>query len=144
MKATAVNSKMIADGLSGVLSHPVSVGADGPMLALVSLLEGEMSDVTRFNFHVEQAEGEELRLRFQEPLDRDAGPSSARLLAAAIGTCLAESFFRCLRKCGGRSSGFAADASVSIVHDEMERLHVGSVAVVFEDMHVELATEVCV
>ena len=102
-----------------------------------------MNDVTRFNFHVEQADGSELRLRFQEPLDRDVAPDSARLLAAAIGPCLAESFFRCLRKCGARSAGFAADACVSIVHDEMERLHVGSVAIVFEDVRVELATGVC-
>ena len=102
-----------------------------------------MNDVTRFNFHVEQAEGQELRLRFQEPLDRDAGPDSARLLAAAIGTCLAESFFRCLRKCGARSACFAADACVSIIQDEMERLQVGSIAVVFEDLYVELATESC-
>jgi hypothetical protein len=106
-----------------------------------------MNDVTRFNFHVEQADGSELRLRFQEPLDRDVGhdgaPDSARLLAAAIGTCLAESFFRCLRKCGARSAAFAADACVSIIQDEMERLHVGSVAIVFEDVRVELATGIC-
>lgn len=99
-----------------------------------------MNDVTRVNFHVEQADGQELRLRFQEPLDRDdSAPESAKLLAAAVGTCIAESFFRSLRKCGARSAGFAAAACVSIVSDELERLHVGSIAVVFEDVRVELA-----
>ncbi len=96
-----------------------------------------MNDVTRFNFHVEQAEGQELRLRFREPLD-DVGPDPARLLAAAVGTALAESFFRSLRDSGARTACFAADACVSIVEDDMDRLHVGSVAVVFEDVRVEL------
>lgn len=99
-----------------------------------------MNDVTRFNFHVEQENGQELRLRFQEPVDhQDVTPDSARLLAAAIGTCLADSFFRYLRQCGAHAAGFfAADACVSVVRDEMERLKVGSIAIVFEDVRVEV------
>lgn len=98
-----------------------------------------MNDVTRFNFHVEQENGQELRLRFQESVDPEVAPDSARLLAAAIGTCLADSFFRYLRQCGAHAAGFfAADACVSVVRDEMERLKVGSIAIVFEDVRVEV------
>src|SRR5581483_2592017 len=103
-----------------------------------------MNDVTRFNFHVEQENGQELRLRFQEPpvcsrTGQEVAPDSARLLAAAIGTCLADSFFRYLRQCGAHAAGFfAADACVSVVRDEMERLKVGSIAIVFEDVRVDV------
>lgn len=64
------------------------------------------------------------------PLGKDAGPNAARLLASAIGNCLAASLVFCLGKKGVKlSSGVAADVAMQIVRTPERRLRIGPVKV---------------
>ncbi len=63
------------------------------------------------------------------PLGHDAGPNPARLLAAAIGNCLAASLVFCLSKKGEKVEGLKARVHVDIVRNEKNRLRVGKVDV---------------
>lgn len=69
-----------------------------------------MGAMTEFTITVDQVEDFEFRVRFDNPqhsdltldeappLGKDAGPTAARLLAAAIGNCLSASLLMCARK----------------------------------------------
>ena len=66
--------------------------------------------MTEFTITVDQIEDFEFRVRFDHPqhagltldeappLGKDAGPTAARLLAAAIGNCLSASLLMCAKK----------------------------------------------
>jgi uncharacterized OsmC-like protein len=97
--------------------------------------------VSRFDIRVEQVDGFEFRVKFDNdafapldmdepaPLGRDVAPNAVRILAAAIGNCLAASLVFCLRRAKVRAEGVAADVSVEIARNESRRLRVGKVAV---------------
>lgn len=103
-----------------------------------------MSDpVSEFGLRIEQVDGFEFRVRFDDkehypelrldepaPLGHDRGPNPARLLAAAIGNCLAASLLFCMQRRRQALSHVAADVRVSIVRNEEKRLRIGHVAVV--------------
>jgi uncharacterized OsmC-like protein len=69
-----------------------------------------MNDNGTFSVELEQLEDFEFRVRFDSPeyadllldepapLGKDKGPNAARLVAAAVGNCLAASLVFCLRK----------------------------------------------
>lgn len=90
-----------------------------------------------FPVHVERIEGFEFRIRFDRPqypelradepppLGRDAAPNAARLLAAAVGNCLAASLLFCLRKSGAEPEALSADVQVHLVRNEAHRLRIG-------------------
>jgi uncharacterized OsmC-like protein len=96
---------------------------------------------SRFSVRVEQIEGFEFRVKFDKeqfapllldeppPLGHDAAPNAARVLAAAIGNCLAASLVFCLKKAGIAASGVSADVDVEVVRNESRRLRVGKVNV---------------
>ena len=96
---------------------------------------------SRFTIHVEQIDGFEFRVKFDKeqfapleldeppPLGHDRGPSASRVLAAAIGNCLAASLVFCLQKAKVPVSGVVADVDVETVRNEARRLRVGKVTV---------------
>lgn len=101
-----------------------------------------MSDVaSRFSVRVEQVDGFEFRVKFDKdqfeplrldeppPLGHDLAPNAARILAAAIGNCLAASLVFCLQKAKVATSGVSADVEVEIVRSETRRLRIGKVDV---------------
>jgi uncharacterized OsmC-like protein len=101
-----------------------------------------MSDaVSRFTLQVEQVEGFEFRVKFDKeqfaplrldepaPLGRDLAPNASRILAAAIGNCLAASLVFCLQKAKTEAHGVSAEVSVEIVRSETRRLRIGKVDV---------------
>lgn len=97
--------------------------------------------VAEFIVHVEQVEGFTFRVRFDReqyaeltldeppPLGRDAAPNAARILAAAIGNCLAASLLFCLQRAGAPPSGVASEVRVQLVRNERKRVRVGAVDV---------------
>jgi uncharacterized OsmC-like protein len=98
--------------------------------------------VSRFSLRVEQIDGFEFRVKFDNdafapltldeppPLGRDAAPNAARILAAAIGNCLAASLVFCLKKAHVTTAGVTADVDVEIVRSPTRRLRIGKVDVV--------------
>lgn len=64
------------------------------------------------------------------PLGKDAGPNPARLLAGAIGNCLAASLVFCLGKKGVKvERGLTARVDMAIVRTPERRLRIGHVKV---------------
>lgn len=95
-----------------------------------------------FALHLEQIDDFEFRVRFDKeqypelhmdepaPLGHDRAPNPARVLAAAIGNCLAASLLFCMKRGHHPMSGISADVQVGIVRNEKKRLRIGSVDVV--------------
>lgn len=101
-----------------------------------------MSNVaSTFSLHVEQIDGFEFRVKFDKeqfapllldepaPLGHDTAPNAARILAAAIGNCLAASLVFCLQKAKVAAPSVSADVSVELVRNEARRLRIGKVSV---------------
>ena len=94
-----------------------------------------------FSLHVEQIDGFEFRVKFDKeqfapllldepaPLGRDTAPNAARVLAAAIGSCLSASLVFCLQKAKVAAPSVSADVNVEIVRNEARRLRIGKVNV---------------
>ena len=103
--------------------------------------------VSVFSVHVEQIDGFEFRVKFDKeqfapilldeppPLGRDTAPNAARLLAAAIGNCLAASLVFCLQKTKNAAPSVSADVEVEMVRNEARRLRIGKVNVI---LHTDL------
>ncbi len=100
--------------------------------------------VSQFTLTLEQVRDYELRLHFDKPeladlivdepppLGRNAGPNPARLLAAAIASCLTASFVFCARKSRLETGPLRAEVSMEIVRNENKRLRVGRVKVTID------------
>lgn len=94
-----------------------------------------------FSIQLEHSGGYEFRVSFDKagyqplltdepaPLGKDEGPNPARLLAAAIGNCLAASLVFCLTRAGNPGVRVNATARVQLVRNERRRLRVGGVTV---------------
>jgi uncharacterized OsmC-like protein len=102
-----------------------------------------MSDiVSEFTLQVERVDGYEFRVRFDKehypemrldeppPLGHDAAPNPARVLAVAIGNCLAASLLFCMNRARKPLETISADVRMSLVRNESRRLRVGRVEVV--------------
>lgn len=63
------------------------------------------------------------------PLGDGRGPSAARVLAAAVGNCLAASALSCLRKARVEVRGLHAEVRGRLVRNEQGRLRVGRIEV---------------
>lgn len=97
--------------------------------------------VHEFAISMEQVDGYEFRVRFDKeqfeelsldepaPLGRDSAPNATRVLAAAVGNCLAASLVFCLKKSGHTLEGIRSDVRVSIVRTEQKRLRIGAIDV---------------
>ncbi len=106
---------------------------------------GAASDAAhRFTIAVEQIDGFEFRVRLDKPqyaelrldepapLGRDAAPNALRLLAAAIGSCLAASLVFCAKRRGDALTNVRAGVEVEVVRNEARRLRVGRIAVTLD------------
>lgn len=94
-----------------------------------------------FTIAIEQVKDYQFRVRFDKehyppllldeppPLGADVAPNPARILAAAIGDCLAASLLFCLRRAKVEVEGIAAEVSVGLVRNENKRLRIGAVEV---------------
>jgi uncharacterized OsmC-like protein len=97
-----------------------------------------------FSICMEQINDFEFRVKFDgpqhphllmdepEPLGHDSGPSSARVLAAAVGNCLSASFLFCTRRTGVPVTGIQTNVKVHIVRNENKRLRIGKIDVVID------------
>lgn len=98
----------------------------------------------RFTIAVEQVDGFEFRVRFDgplhaeirldepPPLGHDAAPNAVRLLAAAIGNCLAASLVFCAKRRGAALVHVRAEVVAELVRNEAKRLRVGRVTVTLD------------
>jgi uncharacterized OsmC-like protein len=100
--------------------------------------------VHEFTIAIEQVRDYEFRVRFDKanlpelvldeppPLGRDAGPNPSRILAAAIGNCLAASLLFCARKARANIESLRAQVKTQIARNEQKRLRVPRVEVTIE------------
>jgi len=98
--------------------------ADGRFEVGLTLRDG-------YAFTVDFAAGEGPPLVVDElpPLGEANGPNPARLLAAAVGSCLSASLLFCLRKSRVEVSQLRTTVSGSIVRNERGRLRIGGIRV---------------
>lgn len=97
--------------------------------------------VGEFSLRVEQLHDFEFKVSFDkehytpllldepEPLGHDKAPNPARIMAAAIGNCLAASLLFCLKKNGAEPKALTGDIRLELVRNENKRLRIGKVAV---------------
>lgn len=100
--------------------------------------------VHRFAIAVEQVDGFEFRVRFDkpryaelrldepEPLGHDTAPNAVRMLAAAVGNCLAASLVFCAKKRGAALTRVRAEVEVQVVRSASKRLRVGRIDVTLD------------
>lgn len=65
----------------------------------------------------------------QPPLGQSRGPNPARLLAAAVGSCLSASLLFCLRKSRIAVSDLRTTVDVSLARNDRGRLRIGGIRV---------------
>lgn len=63
------------------------------------------------------------------PLGQGRGPNPARLLAAAVGSCLGASLLFCLRKARAEVAGLRTTVEGTIVRNDRGRLRIGALRV---------------
>lgn len=100
---------------------------------------GAMSDpviVNEFQITVEQEEDFRFVVQFDKeqfapltldepaPLGHDTAPNAARILAAAVGNCLAASFLLCARKSRAKLGPVRADVKATLARNEQGRIRV--------------------
>lgn len=100
-----------------------------------------VTPASRFSIHVDRIDGYEFKVAFDKepfapllldeppPLGHDRAPNAARVLAAAIGNCLAASFVFCLERRKAPVGAVRADVEVEIVRNEAKRLRIGKIDV---------------
>jgi len=100
--------------------------------------------VQRFSIAVEQIDGFEFRVRLDkphcaelrldepEPLGHDTAPNAVRMLAAAVGNCLAASLVFCAKKHGAALAEVRAEVAVELVRNASKRLRVGRIDVTLD------------
>jgi organic hydroperoxide reductase OsmC/OhrA len=100
-----------------------------------------MTDETRFTISLEHVRDYEFEVHFEqdgvpdlvldepEPLGNERGPNAARILAAAVGNCLAASLLFCLRKARVEARGIETRVRGTLVRNERGRLRIGRVEV---------------
>jgi organic hydroperoxide reductase OsmC/OhrA len=94
-----------------------------------------------FQLQIERVHDFEFRVRFDRPgvpdlvveepppLGEEAGPNPARLLAAAVGSCLSASLAFCLKRAKIPIRDLTTDVSVDLELNDNKRLRVGRVSV---------------
>lgn len=99
-----------------------------------------MSDGESIRLTITQEADYEFRIRFEEtaiaelatdespPIGHDEGPSPARLLGSAIGTCLSSSLLFAMRKYKNTPGRIVARVRVDTARDERGRLRVAKIA----------------
>jgi len=97
--------------------------------------------VHEFTICIDQVRDYEFRVRFDKlnlpeltldeppPLGQGAGPDPSRILAAAIGNCLAASLLFCLRRSKVNPHSLRAEVKTQIARNEQKHLRVGRIEV---------------
>jgi hypothetical protein len=101
-----------------------------------------MTEPSSFTIHLEQEQDFDFRVRFDwpgnaellldepEPLGHRHGPNAVRLVAAAVGNCLAASLVFCLRTKFKQNAGpLRASVTGRLVRNERGRMRIGGLAV---------------
>jgi uncharacterized OsmC-like protein len=99
--------------------------------------------VSQFTISMEQVHDYEFVVRFDHPetslvaderppLGADAGPSPSRLLAAAVGNCLAASLLFCARKARLAIGPIRCEVKVRTARNENKRLRIESIEVALD------------
>lgn len=101
--------------------------ADNGFVVTLALREGYRFDV---DFGLAGIPG--LLVDEAPPLGDGAGPNPARLLACAVGNCLASSALFCLRKSRIEVSAFAVRVDGTMVRNDRGRLRIGPLRVTLE------------
>lgn len=109
-----------------------------------------------FSLRIERLEGYEFKVSFENtplaellvdeppPLGAQRGPNPARLLAAAIGSCLSASLVFCLSRARHHVGGVAANVRVELVRNDRRRLRIGRIDVeLAPELQDEAAVESC-
>jgi len=94
--------------------------------------ELELREGYSFTIRLDQPDGVEISTDEPPPLGSGAGPNAARLLAAAVGNCLAASLLFCLRKARIQVSDLRATIHGSIHRNEHGRFRIGRIQVQLE------------
>jgi len=89
----------------------------------------ELQDGYRFDVDFGQPGVPALRVDEPEPLGAGEGPNAARLLAAAIGNCLASSALFCMRKARVPVRGMRVEVRTTLGRNEAGRLRVHDIEV---------------
>lgn len=94
-----------------------------------------------FQLQIDRVHDYEFRVRFDKPtlpelvvdepppLGKEVGPNPARLLAAAVGSCLSASLVFCLNRAKIPVRDLTTDVSVDLTRNDRKRLRIGHVAV---------------
>ncbi len=108
---------------------------------------------SQFSISMDQVRDYEFRVNFDKegqpdlimdesaPLGGDKGPSPARILAAAIGSCLSASLLFCTRRARVELGQIHTEVKVQIVRNESNRLRVGKVEVLIDPQFPEAERE---
>src|SRR5262249_30562993 len=104
-----------------------------------------MSDlVNEFSINLRQVKDYEFLVKFDKetmpdlltdetvPIGREHGPSPTRLLAAALGNCLAASFLFASRKAAAPLGEISATVKTQLVRNEQRRMRIGKIEVVID------------
>lgn len=89
-------------------------------------------DRFRFDITFDDPTWAPLRTDEPEPLGEGSGPNPSRLLAAAVGNCLAASLVFCLEKARVPVTDVRASVDVTMTRNEKGRLRIGSMRVLLE------------
>lgn len=102
-----------------------------PPSPVVAELDVKLRHERGFRFRADFDEELHPPLWFDEPppLGKDSAPNPARVLAAAIGDCLAASLLFSLRKAGADVEGLEGHVHVELVRNAEHRLRIGRVKV---------------
>jgi uncharacterized OsmC-like protein len=82
-----------------------------------------------FRVHFDRPRVPELVIDEAPPLGGEAGPNPARVLAAAIGSCLSASLVFCLERARVAVRDLKTDVSVELTRNDRKRLRIGRVSV---------------
>jgi len=117
--------------LYGAFAHPHEDRPAQPATTPAGRFAVKILPLAGFKFRVQfdREQYPELLTDEPAPLGTDAAPNPARILAAALGTCLAASLRYCLRKEGAPDAQIAAEVGVELVRNEHTRLRIGRVDV---------------
>jgi uncharacterized OsmC-like protein len=108
-----------------------AAGREGKTPQIVSEFTVTMEQIQDYEFRVRFDKPGQADLRLDEPppLGKDAGPSAARIMAAAIGNCLSASLLFCARKGRVKVGRIEARIKAQIARNETGRLRIAGVEV---------------